>query len=143
MRGVLLVVALTVTGTACRADDALTANGTLHGKRVKFPEQGLAEGAKATIALLQSCHHVDEVTPALADLKKARQGDHIRLVFRTPVGVKILDKTFDVSEVIFTQPSNTGVFWLRANRRLVRCAMFEPQKQTDFSIWLKQAQAED
>jgi len=143
MRGVLLAVALAVTATACKADDAPTATGTLHGKRVKFPEEGLAEGAKATIALLESCHDVDEMTPALSDLKKARQGDHARLVFATPVGVTILGKTFEVSEIIFTQPSNTGVFWLRARRRLARCTKFEPQKESSFSTWLKQARAED
>ena len=73
MRGVLLVVALAVTAAACRADDALTATGILHGKRVKFQEAGRLQGAKVTIALLESCHDVDETTPALADLKKARK----------------------------------------------------------------------
>jgi hypothetical protein len=34
MRGVLLAVALGVTATACIAEDAITANGILHGKRV-------------------------------------------------------------------------------------------------------------
>ena len=51
MRGVLLAVALAVTVTACKADDAPVATGILHGNRVKFSEEGLAEGAKATIGL--------------------------------------------------------------------------------------------
>jgi hypothetical protein len=143
MRGVLLAVALAATANACRAEDALGATGTLHGKRVKFPEKGLVEGAKATIALLESCHDVDEMTSTLADLKSAREGDHVRLAFARPVGVTILGKTFDVSEVIFTQPSNTGVFWLRAGRRLIRCSKFEPQKVSSFSAWLKQARPAD
>jgi hypothetical protein len=143
VRSVLLAVALVVTATACEADNAPTATGTLHGKRVKFPKKGLAEGTKATIALLESCHDVDETTPALADLKKARQGDHVRLVFDTPVRVTILGKTYEVSEVIFTQPSNTGVFWLRARRRLARCTKFEPQNESPVSTWLKQARAKD
>jgi len=129
MRSILLGVVMAVTATANGADDTPVATGILHGKRVKFSEKGLAEGAKATIVLLESCHHVDDVTPALADLKKARQGDHVRLVFARPVAVTVLGKTFEVSELIFTQPLNIGVFWLRGGRRLVRCAKFEPQKE--------------
>ena len=143
MRGVLLVVAFAMTAAACRADDALTATGILHGKRVKFQEAGRLQGAKVTIALLESCHDVDETTPALADLKKAREGDHVRLVFTKPVRVTILDKAFDVSEVVFTQPTNSGVFWLLARRRLVRCTKFEPQNISSFNAWLKQAQPVD
>jgi hypothetical protein len=81
MRGVILAFALGMTATACRAGDAIKATGILHGKMVEFPEKGLADGAKATIALLESCHDLDEVTPTLAELKMARQGDHVRLVF--------------------------------------------------------------
>ena len=143
MGEVLLVVAIAVTGVACRADDALTATGTLHGKRVKFQEAGRLQGVKVTIALLESCHGVDETTPALANLKKARQGDHVRLVFTEPVRVTIMDKAFDVSEVVFTQPTNSGVFWLLARRRLVRCSKFDPENISSFNAWLKQAHPVD
>jgi hypothetical protein len=142
MQIVLLCAAMAVTATANGADDAPIATGILHGKMVKFSEKGLAEGAKATILLLESCHDLDDVTPALADLKKARQGDHVRLVFARPVVVTVLDKTFEVSELIFTQPLNTGVFWLRGGRRLVRCTKFEPQKEPSFITWLEQARTE-
>ena len=109
-------------------DDAPVATGILHGKRVKFSEKGLVEGVKATIVLLESCHDLDDVTPALADLKKARQGDHVRLVFARPVAVAVLGKTFEVSELIFKQPSNTGVFWLRGGGRLVSCTKLSPRR---------------
>ena len=142
MRNILLGVVMAVTATAKGADDAPVATGILHGKTVKFSEKGLAEGAKATIVLLESCHDLDDVTPALADLKKARQGDHVRLVFTRPVAVTVLGKTFEVSELIFTQPLNTGVFWLRGGGRLVRCTKFEPQKEASIITWLKQAQTE-
>jgi hypothetical protein len=139
----LLAAVFAVAAVACGADDAVTATATLHGRRVKFPESGLVEGAKATITLLESCHALDDMTPSLADLKKSREGDHVRLVFAKPVRVTILEKTFDVSELVFTQPSNTGVFWLRAGRRLVRCAKFEPRKEASFDAWLGQAQTLD
>jgi hypothetical protein len=142
MRNILLGVVMAVTATANGADGDPLATGILHGKMVKFSEKGLAEGAKATIVLLESCHDLDYVTPALADLKKARQGDHVRLVFARPVAVTVLGKTFEVSELIFTQPLNTGVFWLRGGRRLVRCTKFEPQKEPSFIAWLEQARTE-
>ena len=143
MRGILLGVVMAVTATANAADDVPVATGILHGKTVKFSEKGLAEGAKATIELLESCHDLDDETPALADLKKARQGDHVRLVFAKPIAVTVLGKTFEVSELIFTQPLNTGVFWLRGGRRLVRCTKFEPQKEPSFITWLEQAKIKD
>ena len=64
-------------------------------------------------------------------------------MFTKPVRVTILDKAFDVSEVVFTQPTNSGVFWLLARRRLVRCTKFEPQNISSFNAWLKQAQPVD
>ena len=94
MRSILMGVVMAVTATANGAGDAPAASGILHGKRLKFSEKGLAEGAKATIVLLESCHDLDAVTPALADLKKARQGDHVRLAFARPVAVTVLGKTF-------------------------------------------------
>ncbi len=142
MRSILMGVVMAVTATANGAGDAPAASGILHGKRLKFSEKGLAEGAKAAIVLLESCHDLDAVTPVLADLKKARQGDHVRLVFAKPVAVTVLGKTFEVSELIFTQPTNTGVFWLRGGGRLHRCSKFEPQKEPSFIKWLEQARAE-
>ena len=143
MRRLFLAVALVVMANAGAADDAPAATGILQGKRVKFPEKGLADGVKATTALLESCHSLDDETPTASDLKKARQGDHVRWVFARPVRVMILGKTLDVSELIFTQPSNTGVFWLRAGDKLVRCTKFVCQKEASFRAWCEQVRAED
>jgi hypothetical protein len=143
VRRILLAIILATTATAHGANDAPVATGVLNGKRVNFAEKGLAGGVKATIALLESCHDLDDATPVLADLKKAREGDHVRLVFARPVGITVLGKSFKVSELIFTQPSNTGVFWLRGGGKLTRCTKFEPQKSASFIAWLEQARAED
>jgi hypothetical protein len=51
------------------ADDAPKASGILDGKRVQFPEQGIADGVKATIGLLESCH--DESVYQTDERKKA------------------------------------------------------------------------
>jgi hypothetical protein len=143
MRYLPLAVVLALAGAACGADDLPTADGVLDGKKVTFPEKGRADGAKAIIALLESCHSLDAETPTAADLKKARQGDHLRLVFARPVEVTVLGKRFAVSELVFTQPSNTGVFWLRAGDKVVRCAKFEIQKEGPFNRWREQARPAD
>src|SRR5262245_45302846 len=114
MRYLPLAFALVLTGTTSGAEDRPAADGVLGGKKVTFPAKGRAGGAKAALALLESCHSLDDVTPTAADLKKARQGDHVRFVFAKPVEVTVLGKRFAVSELVFTQPSNTGVFWLWA-----------------------------
>jgi hypothetical protein len=44
-----------------------------------------------------------------------------------------------VSELVLTQPLNTGVFWLRAGDRVVRCTEDEPAKERDFVAWRNQA----
>ena len=119
------------------------ATGTLAGKPVQFPVKGVADGVNATIALLESCSSLDADTLTTADLKKAQQGDHIRLVFAKPVGFTVLGKKFEVSELVFTQPSNTGVFWLQAGDKVVRCTKFEFQKERLFNAWREQAQAAD
>jgi hypothetical protein len=115
------------------------ASARLSGKEVSFPEQGLLGGARATLALLESCHSMGEGTAA--DLKKAQEGDHVRLVFARPVAVTVLEDTMEVSELVFTQPLNTGVFWLRAGDKVVRCSKYEPQKEKDFIAWRNEARA--
>ncbi len=54
------------------AYNAPKASATLDGKKCKFPETGIADGVKATTALLESCHDKSEGTAA--DLKKAQMG---------------------------------------------------------------------
>jgi hypothetical protein len=144
MRWTLVGVLLFVT-TACHAADEVTASGTLDGKKVQFPAKSVAEGVKATIALLESCHSISDGTIAytVADVKNARQGDHVRLVFAKPVTVTVLRNKLKVSELVFTQPLNTGVFWLRCGNQVVRCTKYEYQKEKRFVAWRRQARAAD
>jgi hypothetical protein len=141
-----LVPVLLLVATACHAaDDEVRASGTLGGKKVQFPAQSVAEGVKATVALLKSCHSREEhpMLYSLADLKKARQGDHVRLVFAKPIKVDVLEKELEVSELVFTQPLNTGVFWRRCGDSVVRCTKYEPKMEKDFLAWRQQARPMD
>jgi hypothetical protein len=137
----LLAVIVLVTANACRAEDAPRATGTLDGKQVKFPEKGLADGVKATVGLLESCH--DESLYQADELKKAKQGDHVRLVFAKPITAKVMGKKVEVSELVFRLPMNTGVFWLRSGGKWRRYSKFEIQKEKPFVAWLREAQPAD
>ena len=79
MRFTLVPVLLFIATVSHAADDAIKASGTLEGKKVQFPAKGVAEGMKATIGLLESCHSESLYDPD--ELKKAEKGDHVRLVF--------------------------------------------------------------
>src|SRR5947209_2227204 len=109
MRCACVLVAVLFAAEAHGAGDGVRASATLDGKKMSFPEKGLAGGAKATVALLESCHSLGEGTAA--DLMNAQAGDHVRLVFARPVAVTVLGKKMQVSELLLTQPLNTGVFW--------------------------------
>src|SRR5258708_4247287 len=108
------------------------ASGTLDGTKVRFPAKSIAEGVKATITLLESCHSINDGTIPYtdADLKNAQQGDHVRLVFAKPF--KVFDGKVEVSELVFTQPMNTAVFWLRSGEKVGRYTKFEYQKGRAF-----------
>jgi hypothetical protein len=141
MRFTLASALLFVAAVCHGSGDAIEASGTLDGKKVWFPAKSLAEGARATIDLLESCHDAsdDTVTYTLADLKKAQKGDHVRLVFAKPVTVTVLRDKLKVSELILTQPLNTGVFWLRCSDKVVRCTKYEFKKEKPFLEWRRQA----
>jgi hypothetical protein len=126
-------------------DETPRASGKLEGKRVKYSSETIAEGVKATTALLESCCDCsdDSVRYTAADLKKAQEGDHIRLVFPRPITVKVLDNEFKVAELVFTQPLNTGVFWLRSGDTVTRCGKYRFEKEKPFVAWRGQAQLED
>ena len=44
--------------------------------------------------------------------------------------------------MVLTQSLNTGVFWLRAGDRVVRCTKYEFKKEKDFVAWRNQARVE-
>ena len=100
--------------------------------------QKVAEGVKATVGLLESCH--DESLFQADELKQALQRDHVRLVFPKPIAAKVTNKKIEFSELVFRLPLNTGVFWVRAGDMWRRYSKYEFQKEKSFAVWLKEAQ---
>lgn len=139
MKYAVALVVVMFAVSAHGADDAAKGSATLGGKKMRFAEAGFAEGVKATVALLESCCSRSEGTAA--ELKNAQTGDHVRLVFTKPVSVTVLGERLDVSELVFTQPLNTGVFWLRTGDKVARCSKYGYEKQKDFVAWRDQARA--
>jgi hypothetical protein len=137
MRPTAVLVVLLLAAALYGAGDVATASDRLDGKKLSFSANGIAGGVRATSALLESCHSIGEGTAA--DLTKAQSGDHIRLVFAKPVAVEVLDRKLKMSDLVFTQPLNTGVFWLRAGNVIVRCTKYEPDKEKDFVQWRNEA----
>lgn len=141
MRFTLVPIILFVA-TACHgADQAIKASGTIDGQKVRFPAKGIAEGVKATIELLESCH--DESLYQADELKKAEQADHLRLVFPKPITVEVMEEEVEVAELVFRLPLNTGVFWLRSGDKVRRYSKYEFQKSKPFMAWLREAQPEE
>lgn len=141
MRNTLLAVVVLVTVTACRAEDAPKASGTLHGKKVLFPGKSVADGVKAAVGLLQSCH--DHSLFQADELKKAERGDHVRLVFAKPVTARVMNEKIEFSELVFRLPMNTGVFWVRTGAKWRRYSKYEFQKEKPFTAWLRAARPAD
>jgi hypothetical protein len=122
-------------------DDLPKASGTLDGKKVQFPAKGVAEGVKAAIGLLESCHG-----PGLYqadEFKKALQGDHVRLVFAKPITARVMRKKVELSELVFRLPMNTGGFWVRTGEKWRWYSKYEFQKRGPFEAWLRDAQQAD
>jgi hypothetical protein len=126
-------------------DETPRASGKLDGKRVTYSSDTIAEGVKATTALLESCHDCSDnsVRYTAADLKKAQEGDYIHLLFAKPITVKVCDHEIKVTELVLTQPLNTGVFWLRSGSTFWRCSKYQVEKEKPFLAWRGQAQLED
>jgi hypothetical protein len=137
MRSAFCLIVILFVAEVRGADDDPKASATLGGKKMLFPEKGVAAGVKATTALLESCCSKSDGSDA--ELKKAREGNHVRLVFLRPIKVTVLDEKLDVSELVFTQPLNTGVFWLRAANGVVRCSKYRFEKEKDFVNWRNEA----
>ncbi len=147
MRSAFVLVAALIAVQVCSsaicgagiliAEDAVKASATLEGKKMEFPEKGVAGGVRATTALLESCH--DRSQGTLADLKKAQEGDHVRLLFAMPVTVTVGREKLEITELVLTQPLNTGVFWLRVGNKVVRCTKYRFEKEQDFVAWRNEA----
>jgi hypothetical protein len=128
-----LVSVLLLVATACHgADDATRASRTLDGQKARFPARRVADGVKAAIGVLESCH--DESVYHAAELKKAEQGDHVRLVFAKPITVTVLGDRVEVSEVVF----GGGVFWVRSGGQVRRYCKYTFEKMKPFEAWFRQ-----
>jgi hypothetical protein len=141
MRIVLAVALLLATVAVCRAADTPKATGIVEGKTVRFPDEGIAAGVKATVGLLESC--CDHSLYNADELKRAKTRDHIRLVFNKPITVTVMNKTLEVSELVFRLPMNTGVFWLRAGDTWSRYSKYRYEKEEPVMTWLQQARPAD
>jgi hypothetical protein len=141
MRCALATVVVMVVAGAGAADDAPKVTGTVDGKRLTFPEKSVADGIKATLGLLESCH--DESLYHADERMKAEQGDHVRLEFPKPVAVTVMGKEFEISELVLRRPLNTGVFWVRTGGGWRRYAKYEFPKEEPLAAWLRQARSAD
>ncbi|MGL4464091.1 MAG: alpha/beta hydrolase fold domain-containing protein [Planctomycetia bacterium] len=143
MRCALAMVVL-IAAAAQAGDDRTKASGILDGKRVEFPAPGVAGGAKAVLGILQSC--TDESLFDADELKKAERGDHVRLAFAKPTAVTIQREKIEASEVVFRQPLNAGVFWVRVGdewRRFAKYTSFRKAEEAAFEAWLREARPAD
>lgn len=135
------LVLLFVASACPVADDAVRVSGRIDGKKVHFPAKGVAGGVKATIGLLESCS--DHSLVSLDELRKAREGDHVRLVFAKPIPVTVMEQKFEASELVVRLPLNTGVIWLWSGTKVRRYAKFEHETAKLFETWLREAQPAD
>ncbi len=138
MRCALAMVIVLIAAVAQGAEESTEASGSFEGKRITFPAMGIADGVKATLGLLESCH--DESLYRAEERENAEQGDHIRLLFAEPVAATVMGERVAVLELLFRPPLNTGVFWVRAGDRWRRYTKYEFQKEEPFTAWLRTAQ---
>jgi hypothetical protein len=132
----ILILLFVVTGWQA-AESGIKASGTLDGKKARFPAKSLADGVKASIRLLQSCHN--ESSYSGAELRKAEQGDYVRFVFAKSITVVVMGEKVELSEVVVRLPLNTGVIWVRSGEKMRRYSKFEPEENKRFVSWLRQA----
>lgn len=59
------------------------------------------------------------------------------------LAVTVLGKKYEVSELVFTRPLNTGVIWFRSGNNVVRCAKYEHDRTKPFAAWRDSARAGD
>jgi hypothetical protein len=141
MRCVVATVVVLFAAAAHAADDSPKSSGRLEGKPVLFPEKGIADGVKATIGLLESCH--GESLYQADEFEKALQGDHARLVFAKSITARVLNEKIEFSELVFRLPMNTGVFWVRTGDKWRRYSKYDFPKEEPFTAWVRPARPAD
>lgn len=138
MRSAILLIFAIATPAVRGADLPARAAGVLDGQKVKFPAKEITNGVKATLGLLESCH--DKSLYDAEEFKKARKGEHIRVIFPKAVPVTVMDEKLKISELVFRLPIHTGVFWVRSQSKWRRYSKFEFPKQQAFEKWLDTAE---
>jgi hypothetical protein len=136
MRYLATAAALLVATACLGADELPKATRMIEGAKTTFPAKSISEGVKALTGALESCHDMSDGTIryTVADLKKARKGDHVRFVFPKPLGVEVLEKKLEVSEAVYAD----GVFWLVCGKDVVRCTKYTFDKMDRFREWYRQ-----
>ena len=137
MRSVLAIAFVLFTGVALGAENEHQLSFLLDGKPAKVAGKSVAEGVRATVGLLESCH--DESPFAAEEFKAARQADHLRLVFAKPVAANVMSQKLELSELVVRLPLNTGVVWVRAGDRWRRFSKFEYLKTVPVTAWVESA----
>src|SRR5947207_573938 len=69
------------------------------------------------------------------DLKKARAGDHFRLVFGKARSVEVMNKPVEVTELVVA----SGAIWVRSGDKIRRFAKYQFKHQQAFEAWLRDA----
>ena len=133
----IFVGMLLIAGLAQGAEERVTAVISLDGKKQPIAEKEMAPGVKATVTLLESCTDVSPGT--ITDLTRAQAGNHIRFHFPSPIKVNIAGESLSVSEIVLTQPLNTGVFWLRSGDKVIRCTKYQFKKLEAYQAWQDRA----
>jgi hypothetical protein len=131
-----LVPALLFVATACYGADETKATRKLEGVKTTFPAKIIKAGVKAAIAALETCHSSMESSDPAADMKRAQEGDHVRVVFAKPVKVEVLNDEYEISEVVFAP--DPGVFWIRSGDKVLRCGKYQFQEMQQFQDWYRQ-----
>src|SRR5437764_12817024 len=114
MRFVLVPVLVLSAAAARAAEDPPKATWTVDGKTYEFAKEGMKDGVKVVLGFLGSC--TSQTVPAGGlgytrdDLKKARAGDHFRLVFGKARSVEVMNKPVEVTELVVA----SGAIWVRS-----------------------------
>lgn len=137
MRSVLAISIVLFAGVALGAEIEPQSSFRLDGKPAKVADKSIADGVRATVGLLESCH--DESPFAAEEFMAARQADHLQLVFAKPVAANVMSQKIEISELVVRLPLNTGVVWVRAGDRWRRFSKFEYLKTVPVTTWVESA----
>lgn len=112
---------------------------TLDGAKTTFPEKTIAAGATVALAALEACHSEDwsgAKPPALADLEKAKLGNHVHLVFDNPMPVEFMRHKIAIMELVYSE--KMGMLVRSADDKVYYGTKYTHDKMTAFEKWYRQ-----